>query len=92
MVNNQYYYFSLLGKMNIINNQAEHIIVTSEQKNELRLKLQHRGGDYNGRIKEKDIKSNGKRIREVEIQKDKKTIKSLACTIAALFCKADDPE
>jgi hypothetical protein len=60
--------------------------------NELRLKRKHRGGDDNGRNKGGDRRINVKRAREDERKKDKKTIKSLTRTIAALSCKTDDPE
>jgi hypothetical protein len=62
------------------------------QKNQLRLKRKHRGGNYKGRSKGNDRRSNGKRIREDKRKKDKKTIKSLTRTISALSCKADDSE
>jgi hypothetical protein len=65
-------------------NHAEYRTLSPDQKNELRLKRKHRGGDDNGRNKENDRKSNGKRVREDERKKDKKTIKSLTHTIAAL--------
>jgi hypothetical protein len=50
------------------------------------------GGDDNGKNKGNDRRSNGKRVREDERKKDKKTIKSLTQTIATLSCKTDDPE
>jgi hypothetical protein len=56
------------------------------------MKRKHRGGNYNDRSKGNDRRINGKLIREDERMKDKKTIKSLTRTIAALSCKADDPE
>jgi hypothetical protein len=73
-------------------NHAKYRTLSSDQKNELRLKRKHRGGDENGRSKGNDRRSNGKRVREDEREKDKKTIKSLTRTIAALSCKTDDPE
>jgi hypothetical protein len=66
--------------------------LSSDQKNELRLKRNHRGGDGNDRKKGNDRRSNDKRFREDERKKDKNTIKSLTRTIYALSCKADDPE
>jgi hypothetical protein len=38
------------------------------------------------------IRINGKRVREDELNKDKKTIKYLTHTIATLSCKTDDHE
>jgi hypothetical protein len=73
-------------------NHAEYITLSPEQKNELRLKGKHRGGDENGRNKGNDRRSNGKHIREDERKKDKNTIKSLTRTIAAISCKTGDPE
>jgi hypothetical protein len=73
-------------------NHAEYRTLSSDQKNKLQLKRKHRGGDDNSRIKGNDRRSNGKRVREDERKKYKKTIKSLTCTIAALSCKTDDPE
>jgi hypothetical protein len=73
-------------------NHAEYNFLSSDQKNELWLKCKHRGGDDNGRSKGNVGRSNGKRVREDEQKKDKKTIKSLTRTIAALSCKTDDPE
>jgi hypothetical protein len=73
-------------------NQGEYRTLPSDQKNELRLKRKHRGGDANGRSKGNNRRSNGKRILEDERKKDKKTIKSLTRTIAALYFKADDHE
>jgi hypothetical protein len=73
-------------------NHAEYRTLSSDQKNELRLKRKHIRGDYNGRNKGNGIISNGKRVHEDERKKDKKTIKSLTRTIYALSCKTDDPE
>jgi hypothetical protein len=73
-------------------NHAEHRTLSPDQKNEVRLKHKHRGGDDNGRSKGNDRRSNGKRVREDERKKDKKTIKSLTRTIYALSFKTDDPE
>jgi hypothetical protein len=73
-------------------NHAENRTLSSDQKNELRLKRKHRGCNDNGRSKGNDRRSNGKRVREDERNKDKKTIKSLTCTISALSCKTDDSE
>jgi hypothetical protein len=73
-------------------NHTEYITLSSNQKNELRLKRKHRGGDDNIRSKGNDRRINGKHIHEDEQKKDKNTIKSLTLTIAALSCKADDPE
>jgi hypothetical protein len=66
--------------------------LSPDQKNELRLKRKHRGGDDNGRNKGNDRRSNGKHIREDEWKKDKKTIKYLTRTIAALSCKTGDTD
>jgi hypothetical protein len=44
--------------------QAEYRTLSSEQKNELRLKRKNRGGDDNGRRKGTDRRRNGKRVRE----------------------------
>jgi hypothetical protein len=66
--------------------------LSSNQKKDICMKRKHRGGDDNGRNKGNDRISNGKRIREDEWKKDKKTIKSLTRTIAALSCKTDNPE
>jgi hypothetical protein len=65
---------------------------TLSPDHELRLKRKHRGGDDNCRNKGNDRRSNGKRVREDERKKDRKTIKSSTRTIAALSCKTDDPE
>jgi hypothetical protein len=46
------------------NNHAEYSTLSSDQKNEIRLKRKHRGGDDNGRSKGNDVRSNGKRVRE----------------------------
>jgi hypothetical protein len=73
-------------------NHAEYRTLSSDQKNELRLKRKHRVGNDNGRSKGNDRRSNGKRFREDERKKDKNTIKSLTRTIAAFSCKTDDPE
>jgi hypothetical protein len=73
-------------------NHAEYRNLSFDQHNELQLKRKHRGGDENGRSKGNYRRSNGKRVREDERKKDKKTIKSLTLTIAALSCKTDDPE
>jgi hypothetical protein len=73
-------------------NHAEYRTLSPDQKNDLRLKHKHRGGDDNRRKKGNDRRSNGKRVCEDERNKDKKTIKSLTRTIAALSCKTDDPE
>jgi hypothetical protein len=71
-------------------NHAELIILSSDQKNELRLKRNHRGGDDNGKSKGNDRRCNGKHIREDERNKYKNIIKSLTRTIAAIYCKTDD--
>jgi hypothetical protein len=47
-------------------NQVEYRTLSSDQKNDIRLKGKHRGGDDNGSIKVNDRRSNGKRIREDE--------------------------
>jgi hypothetical protein len=73
-------------------NHAEYRTLSPDQKRELRLKRKHRGGYDNYRSKGNDRRINGKRVREDEWKKDKKTIKSLSRTIAALSCKTDDPE
>jgi hypothetical protein len=73
-------------------NHAEYRTLSPDQKNELRLKRNHRVGDDNGRNKGNDRRSNGKRVREDEQKKDKKNIKYLTCTIAALSYNTDDPE
>jgi hypothetical protein len=73
-------------------NHAEYRILSSDQKNELRLKRKHRGGDDNVRSKWNDRRSNGKRVREDERKKEKKTIKSFTHTISSLSCKTHDPE
>jgi hypothetical protein len=73
-------------------NHSEYRTLSPDQKNELRLKRKHRGGGDNGRSKGNDRRSNGKRIREDERKKDKKTIKYLTRTIASLSCKTYDPE
>jgi hypothetical protein len=73
-------------------NHAEYRTLSSEQNSELQLKCKNRGGNDNGRSKGNNIRSNGKRIHEDERKKDKNTIKSLTSNIAALSCKADDPE
>jgi hypothetical protein len=73
-------------------NRPEYRTFSPDQKNDLRLKRKHRVGDDNGRSKGNDRRSNGKRIREEERKKYKKTIKSLTRTIAALYCKTDDLE
>jgi hypothetical protein len=62
-------------------NQAEYRTLSSDQKNELRLKRKHRRGDENDSGKGGDRRSNGKRVREDERKKDKKTTKSLTCTL-----------
>jgi hypothetical protein len=75
-------------------NHAEYRTLSPDQKNELRLKRKHRGGDDNGRNNGRNNgndRSNGMRFREDERKKDK-TINSLTRTIAALSCKTDDPE
>jgi hypothetical protein len=72
-------------------NHAKYKTLSPDQNNELRIKRKHRGGDDNERKRGNDRRSNGKRIREDKRKKDKKTIKSLTCTIAALCCKTDDP-
>jgi hypothetical protein len=74
------------------NNHSKYRTLSSDQKNELRLKRKHRGGNDKGRSKGGDRGSNDKRFREDERKKDKKIIKSLTCTISALSCKTDDPE
>jgi hypothetical protein len=71
---------------------AEYRTLSPDQKNDLRLKCKHRGGDENGRNKGNDRRSNDKCVREDERKKYKKTIKSLTLTIAALSCNTDDPE
>jgi hypothetical protein len=58
-------------------NHAEYRTLSSGKKNELRLPRKHIGGDDNDKSKGGDRRSNGKRIREDERKKDKKTIKSL---------------
>jgi hypothetical protein len=58
-------------------NHAEYKTLSSNQKNELRLKRKHKGGDDNIRSKGCDRRSNGKRVRKDERKKDKKTIKYL---------------
>jgi hypothetical protein len=73
-------------------NDAEYRTLSPDQKNKLRLKRKHRGGDDNGRNKGNYRRSNGKRVREDERKKDKNTIKSLTRTIADLSCKTDDHE
>jgi hypothetical protein len=73
-------------------NHVEYITLSSNQKNELQLRRTHREGDVNGRSKGNDRRSNGKRVREDEQKKYKKTIKSLTRTISALSYKTDDPE
>jgi hypothetical protein len=73
-------------------NHDEYRTFSSNQKNELRLRRKHRGGDDNDRSKGNERRSNGKRVREDERKKDKKTIKSLTCTIAALYCKTGNPK
>jgi hypothetical protein len=73
-------------------NHAGYRTLSPNQKNELRLKLKHRGCDDNGRNKGNDRRSNCKRVLEDKQKKDKKTIKSLNRTIVALSCKTDDPE
>jgi hypothetical protein len=71
---------------------AEYRTLSPDQKNELRLKRKHIGDNDNDRNKGNDRRSNGKRVREDERKKDKKTTKSLTLNIAALSCKTDDPE
>jgi hypothetical protein len=73
-------------------NHAEHITLSYDQTNELRLKCKHRGGDDNDRSNGNEIRSNGNRVREDERNKDKNTIKSLTRTIVALYCNTDDLE
>jgi hypothetical protein len=73
-------------------NHAKYRILSSHQKNELWLKLKHRGADDNIRRKGDGRRSNCKRVREAELKKDKKTIKSSTRTIAVLYCNTDDPE
>jgi hypothetical protein len=73
-------------------NQAEYRTLSSEQKNELRMKRKNRGADDNGRSKGNDRRSNGKHVREDERKKDKKTTNSLTRTISDLSCKADDTD
>jgi hypothetical protein len=73
-------------------NHAEYRTLPSDQKNELRLKRKHRGGEDNVRIKGNDIRRNGKLVREDGQKKDNNTIKSLTRAIAALSCKTDDPQ
>jgi hypothetical protein len=73
-------------------NHAEYRTLSSDQKNELRLKCKNIGGDKNGMGKGNARRINGKRFHEYERKKDKKTIKSLTRIISSLFCKTDDPE
>jgi hypothetical protein len=73
-------------------NHVKYRTFSPDQKNELHPKRKNRGGDDNGRSKGNDRRINGKRIREGERNKDKKTIKSLTRNISALSCKTDDPE
>jgi hypothetical protein len=73
-------------------NHAGYKNLSPDQKNDIRLKRKHRGGDDNGRKEGNDRRSNGKRVHEDERKKDKKTITSLKRTISALSCKTDDPE
>jgi hypothetical protein len=73
-------------------NHDEYRTLSPDQKNELWLKLRHRGGDDSGRNKGNDRRRNGKRVSEDKGKKDKKTIKSLTHTISSLSCKTDDPE
>jgi hypothetical protein len=73
-------------------NHAEYRTLSPNQKNELRLKRKHIGGNENGRNKGNDRRSNDKRVCEDERKKDKKTSKSLTRTIAALYYNTDDPE
>jgi hypothetical protein len=47
-------------------NQAEYRTLSSEQKNELRLKRKNRGGDDNDRRKGNDRRKNGKHVHEYE--------------------------
>jgi hypothetical protein len=70
---------------------AKYRTLSPDQNNELQLKRKHIGGDDNGRNNGNDRRINGKRVREDEQKKDKKTIKYLTRTIAALSCKNDDP-
>jgi hypothetical protein len=65
-------------------NHAKYRTLSPDQKNEIRIKRKHRGGDDNGRNKGNDRRSTGKRVREDERKKYKKTIKHLTLTIAAL--------
>jgi hypothetical protein len=65
-------------------NHVEYRTLSPDQKNELRLKRKHIGGNENGRNKGNDRRNNGKRVREDERKKDKKAINYLTCTIAAL--------
>jgi hypothetical protein len=73
-------------------NHAKYRTLSSDQKNELRLKRKHRGGDDNDKSRWNDRRSNGKRVREDERKKDKNTIKSLTHTISFLSCKTYDHE
>jgi hypothetical protein len=73
-------------------NHAKYRTLSPDQKNELRLKRKHIGGDDNVRNKVNDRRSNGKRVREDKRKKYNKTIKYLTHTIAALSCNTDDPE
>jgi hypothetical protein len=54
-------------------NYAQYITLLPDQKNEIRMKRNHRGGDDNGRSKGNGRRSNGKRVHEYERKKDKKT-------------------
>jgi hypothetical protein len=78
-------------------NHVEYRTLSSDQKNELRMKRKHIGGHDNGRSKGNDRRSNDRRsngnlFHEDEQKKDKKTIKYLTRTITALSCKNNDPE
>jgi hypothetical protein len=73
-------------------NHAKYRNLSPDQKNELRLKRKHRGGDDNDRNKGNDRRINCNCVREDKRKKYKKTIKSLTRTIAALSCKTDDLE
>jgi hypothetical protein len=50
-------------------NHAEYRTLSPDQKNELRLKRKHRGGNDNGKNKGNDRRSNGKRVRKTNGRK-----------------------
>jgi hypothetical protein len=76
----------------MFNNHAGYRTFSSNQKNELRIKCKHKGGNGNGRSKGNYRRINGNRVCEDERKKDKNTIKYLTHSISALSCKTDDPE